>query len=502
MSYSRSSDVHKVKELRTRAEDDFYFYCKHILGYADMEEQPHRELCDFITTWNKRKKLILLPRSSFKSTVATVSYALYRLCYNPNTRIMIGTENYQNAVLYLGEIKDHIERNENLKLVFGNMKPASNRDGDWTKTEIRVATRTKVGGKEPSIQVSSLGTTKVGLHYDLLILDDLVSNSNIHTHEQITKVIDYYKYLLSIADPGAQIVIIGTRYHFGDLYGHILDNEVDNFDIITRGAYNDDGSLYFPTRLTAEFLEEQKKSQGSWIFSCQYMNQPIDAENQVFRQEWLQYYETVPATLNYFMTIDPAGTTAKRSDFTAILVIGIDCENNIYVIENHQLKVSQADWMDLVFREVIKYNMHVDGGAVSLETNALQRTYKYAFDFEMEKRKVYFAIVESKPTGNSGSKEARIRALQPFFERGKIFYKRDMHSLIDQTLRFPKGRHDDQIDALKDVLPIMFPPERGKNKSKVDLNKSLTENEKREWESLEKYCSQSRRVKRKKYRRV
>jgi len=502
MNYS-NSELGKIGQVRAKAKDDFYFYCKHILGYEDMRPQPHAELCEFMNRWDKRKKLVLLPRGTFKSTVATVSYSLYRLCYDPNLRIMIATENYPNAQLYMREIKDHIEKNETMRLVYGNMKPHSTRGGDWTKTEITVATRTKVGGKEPSIQASSLGTTKVGLHYDLLILDDLVSNNNINTHEQMQKVIDYYKYLLSIADPGAQIIIIGTRYHFGDLYAYIQDHEMENFDFLIRGAYNPDGSLYFPERLTEEFLEEQKKSQGSWIFSCQYLNQAVDKENQVFKEEWINYYNTPPQALNYFITIDPAGTTNRKSDYTAILVIGIDCDSNIWVLENHQLKVSQSDWMDLVFRKAKQYGIGLDGGGVvSLETNALQKTYKYAFDLEMEKRGYYLPIKESAPHGSSGNKESRIAALQPFFEQGRVYLKKDMYSLIDQILRYPKSKNDDQIDALKDILPIMYPAEMEKQKTKVELNKKLTENEKKEWETLEHYYSPPRKVKRTKYRRV
>lgn len=515
----------KLAELKHKADNDFYFFCKEILGYTDMEIQPHKELCDYISKWKKDSKLILLPRGSFKSTVATVCFALYTLCRDSNERIMIATENFQNSKLYLREIKDHITNNEMMKKLYGEMEPISKNEGDWTATEITIATKGKAGagggrvsGREPSIQVTSLGTVKVGLHFTTLICDDLVSNQNTATNEQMQKVIDWYKYLLSIADPGSKLIVIGTRYHFGDLYAYIQENEPDNFDILVRGAYNEDGSLYFPTRLTKAFLDKQRKRQGSWIFSCQYMNQAIDTENQVFREEWLQFYETLPDRLNYFITIDPAGTTGRESDFTAVLVIGIDCHNNIWVLENHQLKVTQGEWMDLVFRKSMEYKIssgkmvdasgktvkswESEGGCVSLETNALQKTYKYAFDLEMEARNQWFGIHEAKPTGSSGNKESRIAALQPFFEQGKIFLRSNQVSLIDQILRFPKSRNDDQLDALKDVLPIMYTPDPEKVLTKLEKATHLTENEIKEWKYLEKYTSKRRTVLRNKMRRV
>lgn len=493
MNYSQ-----KIQELKDRAENDSYFFCKEILGYKDMEVQPHKELCDYMLKWNKRKKLVLLPRGSFKSTVVTVGHTLHALCYNPNLRIMIATENYNNSVLYLKEIKEQMERNDTLKLIYGNMVPEGGRDGLWTKNEITIATKTRVGGKEPSIQTSSLGTTKVGLHYDLLILDDLVSNTNTNTQEQMQKVIDYYKYLLSIADPGARIILVGTRYHYGDLYAYIQEHEQDNFDILVRGAYNEDGSLYFPTRLTEEFLTEQRKSQGSWIFSCQYQNQAVDSENAVFKEEHIQYFENPPKALNYFITIDPAATVNKTSDYTAILVIGIDPHSNIYILEAHQVKQDVSEWIDLVFRKVDEY----DVSTVSLETNSWQRTYKHAFQQEMDKRKFYFPIHEAGNGINTRSKEARIGGLVPLFEQGKIFLRKSQTALIDQILRFPKAKNDDLLDALKDILPIMYPADPEKEISKLDKATHLTQNEINVWKQLDLAYKPPRSVRRMKFRRI
>lgn len=481
----------KLEEIKEKARTDLFYFVRDILGYKEVAEQPHRELCDFLLTWNKRKKLIMLPRGAFKSTIITVAHTLHALCYDPNLRIMLCTENYQNATMYLKEVKDQIENNKTLKLVYGDLKGRDK--GEWTKTEFSVATKTRTGGKEPSMQVTSVGNTKVGIHANLLILDDVVSNINTNTKEQIQKVIDYYKYLLSIADPMSKIIVVGTSYTFGDLYDYIQEVEKENFDMLIRGCTKDrtydfsEENLYFPSRLTRAFLEETRQSQGSWIFSNQYMNMAIDSGSQVFKQEWLRYYETPPNDLNYFITVDPAATTGRESDYTAILVIGVDWRDNIYVIENHQLKVTVEHWMDLIFRKCQEYGIGIYGGAVSMETNALQQGFKHAFDLEADKRKFYPPLHESKPNSGSRSKEARISALQPFFERGKIFLKKEQYSLIDQILRFPKSKNDDQLDALKDVLAIRYTPDPPKEASLLDKATHLTDNEREQWLTLKLY---------------
>ena len=394
-----------------------------------------------------------------------------------------------------------------LKLIYGDM--VSKITGEWTRTEITVATKTKVGGKDPSIQVTSVGNVKVGAHAELIVMDDLVSNLNTATKEQIEKVIDYYKYMLSIANPEARLIIVGTRYTFSDLYAHIQENEIDNFDILIRGCTKDgsydfsESNLYFPKRLTAQFLEEQRKSQGSFIFSNQYMNRCVDSDSQVFKEEWLQYYVTPPREMYCFILIDPAATVNRESDFTAVLVVGVDWEGNIYTLEVHQLKETPAKWIDLVFRKCMEYGIGQEHnpGVVSLETNSWQKIYKDAFTTEMEKRKYWFPIVEARPTISSRSKEQRIGALVPLFEHGKVFLKKNQNNLVDELLMFPKGRNDDLIDALKDIIPIKMSPLPPKEISSLDKATHLSHNEFKEWKSLSNLDS-PRFVKRTKIRRV
>jgi hypothetical protein len=82
----------KLEKIAKRATTDYYFFCKQILGYEKMRPQPHQEICDFLEAAitgdkekrGKRKKLLLEPRGSFKSSVATVGGSLFALQKNPN----------------------------------------------------------------------------------------------------------------------------------------------------------------------------------------------------------------------------------------------------------------------------------------------------------------------------------------------------------------------------------------------------------------------------------
>jgi predicted phage terminase large subunit-like protein len=135
--------------------------------------------------------------------------------------------------------------------------------------------------------------------------------------------------------------------------------------------------------------------------------------------------------------------------------------------------------LNVVFEKVEEYNI-AEEGCVGLEMNAMQQTLKYIFMEEMNKRSFFFSIKELKPNSTK-SKSNRIKGLQPWFENGKIFLKKDQHELIDQITRYPKTRHDDVLDSLAHILAIMAPADVV---VEDDFSKlPLTQNEKDIWQA-------------------
>lgn len=481
----------QLEKIRRKGLDDFYYFSKHILGFKDIETQPHQELCDVLCDPDKSKKLILLPRGAFKSTIANISYSLWRMVKNPNIRILMVTGSYTKATKYIGQIKDTIETNIMFKALYGNLKP--NSQGKWKRDDIVIATRTSMGEvKEPTVTASSILQTKTGMHYDLVIMDDVVTEENSNTPDQLSKIIDRYRLILSLPDPGdSQLIMIGTRYHFNDLYGHVIDEEAELWHILVRKAINEDNSLYFPSRFTHEVLADIRTGQGSSHFSNQYMNEPIDSETAIFKQKDIQYYTELPSNLRHFVLTDAAASLKKSADFSVVLVIGVDVNNNVYIIDPWQDRVTISEFINKIFESVIKYNVH-EQGIITLETNAFQQAIKYALLEEMEKRKFWFGIFETKPNSNF-SKERRVKSLTPYFEGHRIFLNKNHIELIEQLTRYPKTRHDDLVDALSDFPQVIFPADP----VAVDqyAGKGLTKNEENVWKNVDKHI---RRVKRKK----
>lgn len=255
-----------------------YWFDKDVLGYTDMETDVHLDLCEFIEgryvdeegEQPKDFKLCLLPRGSFKSSIVTVGYSVKSIIINPDIRILLANENFSNAKRFASEVRNHFEGNEFLRLVYGDFVGRR----DWREDYFTVSRR-MANFKEPTLSCAGIDVVKVGMHYDLIIADDLVSQANITTRDQMEKVIDFYRLALSLLEPGGKMIVIGTRWHFNDLYNHIITNEGHRFNKFVRAAYKADGSLWFPSRLSEKFLDEQRKSQGSYHFACTPAGSPV-----------------------------------------------------------------------------------------------------------------------------------------------------------------------------------------------------------------------------------
>lgn len=210
-----------LETLRLYYRDSLYDTSKYLLGYSAINRRTHGEMIANLEDQSVKRKLIVMPRGTFKSTIGCIAYPIWRLIRDPNIRILIDSEIYTNSKNFLREIKAQLE-NPFLAELFGNFRS----DTNWNEGEITIAQRT-LPRKEASITCSGLGAIKVGQHYDLIIGDDYNSPRNSLTPEGCQKVIDHYRMQTSILEPTGEMVIIGTRYSESDLIGWILKYEIE-----------------------------------------------------------------------------------------------------------------------------------------------------------------------------------------------------------------------------------------------------------------------------------
>ncbi len=471
-----------LQHIALRCKSDLFFLCREILGYSKMTENTHQELCDYASSvlpnppekevpgLDPRKNLLLLlmPRGTFKSSVVTIGFTLQFLLNEPNGRVLIDSETYTKAKNFLAEVKGHLEDNEKFRAVFKaihGVYPDQNRKNvRWTDTQIDLSCRSRKT-KEPSISVSGIDKSINGMHYDLIIADDLHSEKNSTNAEVIGKVIEHYRLAFSLLDPGKPMIVIGTRWHQLDLYRHIMDFEGADFNILKKSAYNPDGSLFFPEVLNNEELDKIRRRQGSSIFSKQYLNEPVSDENATFKSQNIirkPWKEVRGLPINWYLLIDPSYSDPRGlstySDFAAFAVVGMDYRRNLYVRYVKRAKMTYSEIINEIFRIYTEKTLEIKIQRVQLEVIGT-KSLSYELSNEQRRRNTWLPLVEIRHQAKS--KEERIRALAPFYENGTIFHVEECPQLEEyelELLEFPASRHDDIADAVSSVLNIASPP--------------------------------------------
>ncbi len=218
--------MHVDLELKAECLENFFFFAKDFLGYKDLEWGVHGQFINVFES-SAPRKLVVMPRGTFKSTLGSVAYPIWRLLRNPDLTILLDSELYSNSKNFIREIKGHLQ-SERMTALFGSQLGPK-----WDEGEIILKSR-KANRKEASITAGGLGTTRIGQHYDLIIGDDYNSPQNSETPEKCQKVIDHVRYNLNILNPGGEYLFIGTRYAERDVIGFFL-KEILNEDKLAEG---------------------------------------------------------------------------------------------------------------------------------------------------------------------------------------------------------------------------------------------------------------------------
>ena len=239
-----------------------------------------------------------------------------------------------------------------------------------------------------------------------------------------------------------------------DLYGSLIDSKA--LDTLVRPAINEQGEYYFPTRLSAEYLQNMRQEQGSYIYSCQYMLDPVNPDDAIFKKEYIQYIEDIPEGMKpkiveQYITVDPAISKGERADYSIIMRTGVDADKRRYVLDYKRERYNPGELINAIFQ------MAEEATAlrkVGIEVVAFQKMLIYTMKDEMRRRGKYLPIVELKADRD---KVRRALQIQPAWENGDIYVSRKHTELIKELCEFPFSEHDDTVDALAYTEQLLRP---------------------------------------------
>lgn len=457
----------------------------------------HRQIINWWTRPDaKTHQILLIPRDHMKSALIAYRVA-WELTRDPTLKILFISSTSNLATKQLKFIKD-ILTCDNYSLLWPEMvnKEETKRE-KWTEREISVddPRRKAESVREPSIFTAGLTTNIVGLHCDICVLDDVVVSGNAYTADGREKVKDQYGLLSSVEHVGAREWVVGTRYHPDDLYAQLLEIKLDDYDnegrIIASTPMFERNSTYgIPETVesigdgSGQFLwPRQQRYDGLWFgfdrealaikkkqylnqthFRAQYYNDPHDVGASVFKRDAFQYYEPGWLTarggrwffkdqrLNVFAAVDFAFTINKRSDYTAIVVVGLDGNQNYYILEIDRFQTKSPS-------EQIKriLGLHQKWGFRKIRAEVVAAQESIVTDLKesyIRPLGLALSVEDYRPGRWSGSKEERIMAvLEPKYANKQIWhYPTGNCQILEEELIYANPAHDDVKDALASVV--------------------------------------------------
>lgn len=413
---------------------------------------------------NLTSHLYLMPRGTLKTSVITIGGTIQWLLNHPEDRVCIDSETVTKSQGFLTEIKGHLEENEKLRQVWhtlhGDYPDDDRKKKKWSTEGLVIATRKK-SRKEPSVDCIGPGVARNGYHYDIAFLDDLHSELNTKTKERIEEVKEHRKLVYSLLDPNAPQVVVGTRWSFADMYQSIIEEEAEDFNFITRSALSPLGEEFYPTRLNRATLKRFRRIQGAYLFSCQYMNNPVDDDTATFRREDFRYmnrHAMSTRKINWYGLVDPS-YEGPYSDYCAMVIAGVDCDGNYYVKHIVREKMTYGAIIDKMF----ELDALFKPARWALETVGTQKSIEHILRTKEKENHKTLRVHLFK--SRSATKEERIRGLAPYYESNKVFHCSgiaNLDHLEDELSKFPRAKNDDVSDCLAGILEIAVRPKGGK----------------------------------------
>lgn len=492
-----------LDEVRLAAEADLAVFIRlvdrnRLLGHV------HEDVIRWWTRSNgKSHQLLLLPRDHMKSALAAFDIA-WELTKDPILRVLLLSSTSNLAEKQLGFIKQIFESEVHQRYWPDYIHKDEGRRTKWAATEISLdhPSRKEHLIRDPSIMVGGLTTSFTGFHADLIVLDDIIVYENAYTKDGRDKVKRQVSLIASIAEAKARQRVVGTRYAPNDGYNDMIEMSED--------VYDDEGEVVGQKPIyevyqrqvedrgdgTGQFLwPRQRRSDGKWFgfdrdilakkrgqyldrmqYRAQYYNDPTDPDQRPIDYDKFQYFEKTHLTLeggywyykggrlNLVAAVDFAFSTKKRADYTAIVVIGIDAENNIYVLDIDRFK---TDRISEYYTHLMKLMNRWSFRKLRAECTAAQAAIvKELKEMYLKPNGIALKIEEFRPTRYDGSKEERLAAiLEPRYDNLMIYHMRGGNwQVLEDELVSSRPPHDDVKDALASAIDIAVKPTMNLNR--------------------------------------
>lgn len=460
----------------------------------------HKDICrrlekfsqDVIDGKSPRLMLEMPPRHG-KSLLATQKFPAWHLGHHPEHEFIVASYSASLANKF-SKVTRAILRSEDHNNVFPDCRLDEDDapvDG-WSTTMGGAYFPTGVGGP----------ATGRGAH--ILIIDDPVKNREEADSETVREAIkDWYtSTAYTRLAPGGGVLVIQTRWHDDDLAGwleHLSDTEMgDKWEIVRYPAiatkdesHRKKGEALHPERYPIDSLKRIERAIGKRDWNALYQQNPVPDDGEFFKKDDLRFYEEGQQPpledLAIYAAADFAIGEKQQNDSTVIYIAGIDRDMRMWILDRFK---GQWGTMNILKNLCLAHRTWApelfggEKGHIEMTLQPILNEYKYRPDYNAPG----LFLRPLKPGRND--KVARARPFQGMVEAHQVYFPKDAPWITDalqEILRFPLGKHDDDVDALAWLgkmielfSPVPMPKPEKKKSWKDKLDKFVKRDETRD----------------------
>lgn len=401
--------------------------------------------------------ILTCPPRHGKSEIVSRRLPAWFLGRHPDQNVVVATYNDDFAKDFGADVRGIVTSSQ-FRQVFPDVRLQR---GGSAKDRLQ----TTQGGMATFVGV---GGSLTGRGAHLLVIDDLIKDyEQARSQAFRDRAWEWFTKVAMTRRMGKKLVIITfTRWHTDDIIGRLTDPENEYYNraiaqkikIINFPALADDddplgrvpGEPLWPDRYDLDFFEEQR-SLDPLGFEALYQQRPSVADGTLFRRESVQYHgpdervQTPPDNeLRIYCASDHAVSTSQRADSTVLLRVGIDRQQNIYILDCWWRKaptdhVVEA-MLSMVKQEPRPLLWWAEKGHISKSIGPFLKK-------RMGETNTFFNLVEVTPAAD---KEQRAQAISARMAMGRVYFPKGkpwVEKAINELLAFPNGLHDDFTDA-------------------------------------------------------
>lgn len=422
-----------------------------------------------------RQLVVTMPPRAMKSIIISAMFPAWVWIHHPHLRFLYAS--YADGLSSEhSEMTRTLVESEWYQSRWGHVVQL--KKGDNNKTKFST---TKRGRR----QSTSVGAKTTGLGGDFVIVDDPHNVLQAESSAIRERTVRWWTKAMStrLNNPKTGVrIIVQQRVHESDVAGEAIKSgeythlnlpmEYEETDFVSPIGWQDPrvdpGELLWPERFDAEFVAKKKVELGSYDYAAQFQQRPTPAEGGMFKRHWWRFWQPQGASFPPVHVKMPDGSvrlvyaedrpgfwersaqswdmTFKKTESGSYVVglVGARTGPNTYLIDCFRDRVEFTGAVKAV-RDMTDRHPRVDAKLIEAKANgpAVMDTLRNEIP----------GII---PVEVEGSKEARAASSTARVEAGNWYLPHPLiapwgDAFIDELAAFPKGTHDDQVDAFSQL---------------------------------------------------